>query len=172
VRLEELADAAQLASLADETPEGRSIVVLAKKHGLRERDLARLGAKFVPFSAQTRMSGVQLDGREIRKGAADALEAWFGRQAARVPAEVLRAVEDVARKGSTPLVVAEAPGRVLGVVELKDIVKGGIAERFAALRRMGIKTVMITGDNVITATAIAAEAGVDDTTRPIWSTSR
>jgi K+-transporting ATPase ATPase B chain len=161
-RVEELADAAQLASLADETPEGRSIVVLAKKHGLRERNLHDLGATFTPFSAQTRMSGVYLNGREIRKGASDAIDAYVGRMGARPSDEARRTVDEVAKRGSTPLVVAEGSGRTLGVIELKDIVKGGIAERFAEMRRMGIKTVMITGDNPVTAAAIAAEAGVDD----------
>jgi K+-transporting ATPase ATPase B chain len=163
VRVEELADAAQLASLADETPEGRSIVVLAKKHGLRERNIHELGATFTPFSAQTRMSGVTVNGREIRKGAADAIEAYVTRMAGRPSDQARRIVDEVAKRGSTPLVVAEAKGgRTLGVIELKDIVKGGIADRFAEMRRMGIKTVMITGDNPITAAAIAAEAGVDD----------
>jgi K+-transporting ATPase ATPase B chain len=157
-----LADAAQLASLADETPEGRSIVVLAKqKYNLRERDLKGLGAKLVPFSANTRMSGVDLDGRQLRKGAADAVRAWVETQGGRMPQETADLVDTIARRGSTPLVVAEG-ARVLGVIELKDIVKGGIKERFAELRRMGIRTVMITGDNRLTAAAIAAEAGVDD----------
>jgi K+-transporting ATPase ATPase B chain len=161
-----LADAAQLASLADETPEGRSISVLAKqKFNLREREMANLGATFVPFSAQTRMSGVDLtvDGktRQIRKGASDAIRKHVETLGATWPPEVQRAAEEVSRRGSTPLVVADG-GRVLGVVELKDIVKGGIKERFAELRRMGIKTIMITGDNKLTAAAIAAEAGVDD----------
>jgi len=162
----ELADAAQLASLADETPEGRSVVVLAKqKFKLRERDIKSLGATFVPFSAHTRMSGVNLEGREIRKGAADAIRAWVESGRGSFPSEVQMVVDNVARRGSTPLVVADAAGgsaRVLGVIELKDVVKGGIKERFAALRRMGIRTVMITGDNRLTAAAIAAEAGVDD----------
>jgi K+-transporting ATPase ATPase B chain len=159
---QELADAAQLASLADETPEGRSIVILAKqKFGLRERDVAALGATFVAFSAQTRMSGVDLGTRRIRKGAADAIRSWVEQAGGRFLPEVSVAVDNVARKGSTPLVVAEA-AKVLGVIELKDIVKGGIKERFAQLRRMGIRTVMITGDNKLTAAAIAAEAGVDD----------
>jgi K+-transporting ATPase ATPase B chain len=162
VMVEELADAAQLASLADETPEGRSIVVLAKKHGLRERNIHELGAQFTPFSAQTRMSGVTLNGREIRKGAADAVEAYVGRMGGQPSEEARRIVTEVAKRGSTPLVVADGRGRTYGVVELKDIVKGGIAERFAEMRRMGIKTVMITGDNPVTAAAIAAEAGVDD----------
>jgi potassium-transporting ATPase ATP-binding subunit len=157
-----LADAAQLASLADQTPEGRSIVVLAKQqHGLRERDLVAHGAVFVPFSAQTRMSGVDWDGRQIRKGAADAIRAFVQGQGGALASEVQRQVDDVARRGSTPLVVADG-AKVLGVVELKDIVKGGIKERFAELRRMGIVTVMVTGDNKLTAAAIAAEAGVDD----------
>jgi potassium-transporting ATPase ATP-binding subunit len=161
-RDEELADAAQLASLADETPEGRSIVVLAKqKYGLRERDLKALGAQFVPFSAQSRMSGVDLGERRIRKGAPDALRAWVESHGRAYPEEVVELVETVSRRGATPLVVAEG-GRVLGVIELKDVVKGGIRERFAELRRMGIRTVMITGDNRLTAAAIAAEAGVDD----------
>src|SRR6266852_5578892 len=162
VTSEALADAAQLASLADETPEGRSIVVFAKqRYGLRERDIKSLGAQFVPFSANTRMSGVDIGGRRVRKGAADAVRVWLEAQGGRFPAEVVSLVETMARRGSTPLVVAEGP-RALGVIELKDIVKGGIKERFAELRRMGIKTVMITGDNRLTATAIAAEAGVDD----------
>jgi K+-transporting ATPase ATPase B chain len=157
-----LADAAQLASLADETPEGRSIVVLAKeRYGLRERNLHALGATFVPFTAQTRMSGVNLDGHQIRKGAADAIEAYVQAQGGRFPTSVRDQVEAIARQGGTPLVVAEG-ARTLGVIQLKDIVKGGIRERFAELRRMGIKTVMITGDNPLTAAAIAAEAGVDD----------
>ncbi|KQW89327.1 potassium-transporting ATPase subunit B [Massilia sp. Root418] len=159
---QQLADVAQLASLADETPEGRSIVVLAKqKFNIRERDMVSLQARFVPFTAQTRMSGVDLQGREVRKGAADSVKKYVEALGLPYPAEVARAVDDVSRRGSTPLVVADA-GRVMGVVELKDIVKGGIKERFAELRRMGIKTVMITGDNKLTAAAIAAEAGVDD----------
>ncbi|HRX86104.1 MAG TPA: potassium-transporting ATPase subunit KdpB [Phycisphaerae bacterium] len=163
VKDDELADAAQLASLADETPEGRSIVVLAKKQfGLRGRNLETLGGKFVAFSAETRMSGVDLGGGlRVRKGAADAVEKWVGEFGASIPQSVRQAVETVAKSGGTPLVVA-ADARVLGVIHLKDIVKGGIKERFAELRRMGIKTVMITGDNRTTATAIAAEAGVDD----------
>jgi K+-transporting ATPase ATPase B chain len=162
VSADALADAAQLASLADETPEGRSIVVYAKeRHGLRERDVHALGATFVPFSAQTRMSGVDLDGRRVRKGAADAVAAWVHAGGGDFPNEVRRGVDEVARRGSTPLVVAEG-ARVMGVIELKDVVKGGIKERFAELRRMGIRTVMITGDNSLTAAAIAAEAGVDD----------
>jgi potassium-transporting ATPase ATP-binding subunit len=157
-----LADAAQLASLADETPEGRSIVVLAKeKYRLRERDIQAIGAKFVPFSAQTRMSGVNLNGREIRKGATDAIEAHVKRLGGSVPASVRTVVDGIAKSGATPLVVADGQ-KVLGVIQLKDIVKGGIRERFAQLRRMGIKTIMITGDNPLTAAAISAEAGVDD----------
>ncbi len=162
VKESELADAAQLASLADETPEGRSIVVLAKeKYGIRGRDVVQLGATFVNFTAQTRMSGVDLGGRRIRKGAVDAIERFVTQNGGAVPREVRTAVEDIARHGATPLVVAEA-GRALGVIELKDIVKGGIKEKFDELRRMGIKTIMITGDNPLTAAAIAAEAGVDD----------
>jgi K+-transporting ATPase ATPase B chain len=163
VKEADLADAAQLASLADETPEGRSIVVLAKqKFQLRERDVAALGASFVHFTAQTRMSGVDLaQGRQLRKGAADAIRRHVEAAGGSFPAALQQAVDDVARRGSTPLVVADGT-RVLGVVELKDIVKGGIKERFAELRRMGIKTVMVTGDNRLTAAAIAAEAGVDD----------
>ncbi len=158
----QLADAAQLASLSDETPEGRSIVVLAKeKYGLRERAIEAMGAAFVPFSAQTRMSGVNLDGRQIRKGAADAIERYVNHQGGQLPPTVRADVENIAKQGGTPLVVAEGP-KVLGVIQLKDIVKGGIKERFAELRRMGIKTVMITGDNPLTAASIAAEAGVDD----------
>lgn len=159
---EALASAAQLASLADETPEGRSIVVLAKQRfNLRERDLHALGATFVPFSAQTRMSGVNVQGRMIRKGSVDAIRRHVESNQGQFPRAVDERVESVARTGGTPLVVAE-DGRILGVVALKDIVKGGIKERFSELRRMGIKTVMITGDNRLTAAAIAAEAGVDD----------
>ena len=158
-----LADAAQISSLSDETPEGRSIVVLAKeKHGIRERKVHDLGATFIPFTAQTRMSGVNLaDGRRFRKGAADAVEVFVKEQGGHFPDFVRQIVEDIAEKGGTPLVVADR-GKILGAVHLKDIVKGGIKERFAELRRMGIKTVMITGDNPLTATAIAAEAGVDN----------
>ncbi len=190
VRVEELADTAQLASLADETPEGRSIVVLAKeRYGLRGRDLrqraAREGeftspkragglggapqhppdqgedARFVPFSAQTRMSGCDLTGRVVRKGAADAITKHVAALGGRMPADVVQIVDSIARSGGTPLVVSEGP-RVLGVVHLKDIVKGGIKERFARFRTMGLRTVMITGDNPLTAASIAAEAGVDD----------
>ncbi len=157
-----LADAAQLASLSDETPEGRSIVVLAKQlFSIRERDVEALGAHFVPFSATTRMSGVNFDGRQVRKGAADAVEAFVKSLGGSFPAEVRTHVETVAKSGGTPLVVAEG-ARVLGVVHLKDVLKGGIRERFAELRKMGIATIMITGDNPLTAAAIAAEAGVDD----------
>ncbi|HEX7910490.1 MAG TPA: potassium-transporting ATPase subunit KdpB [Paraburkholderia sp.] len=163
---ESLADAAQLSSLADETPEGRSIVVLAKQRfNIRQRDMASLHAVFLAFTAQTRMSGVDLPGREIRKGAADAVKTYVEANGGRFPNEVSNAVAEVARRGSTPLVVAEKGeqgARVLGVIELKDVVKGGIKERFAELRKMGIKTVMVTGDNRLTAAAIAAEAGVDD----------
>jgi potassium-transporting ATPase ATP-binding subunit len=159
---EQLADAAQLASLADETPEGRSIVVLAKQRfNIRQRDVQALEAHFVPFTAQTRMSGVNFDHREIRKGAADAIEAYVKMQGGMFPQKVRLAAEAISKRGGTPLVVAEGR-KVLGAIELKDIVKGGIKERFAELRRMGIKTVMITGDNPLTAAAIAAEAGVDD----------
>ena len=157
-----LADAAQLASLADETPEGRSIVVLAKeKYQIREREVEKMGATFVTFTAQTRMSGVNLNGRQIRKGAADAIEAHVKRLGGTVSAGVRGTVDRIAKEGATPLVVADGDS-VLGVIQLKDIVKGGIKERFTELRRMGIKTVMITGDNPLTAAAIAAEAGVDE----------
>jgi K+-transporting ATPase ATPase B chain len=176
-----LADAAQMASLPDETPEGRSIVVLAKeKYGLRGRELSPQQARFVPFTAQTRMSGVDLhvprpalvaagsitatgegEAREIRKGATDAIEKWVVSKGGTAPEQLAGTVQRIARAGGTPLVVAE--GRhVLGVIHLKDIVKGGIRERFAQLRRMGIKTIMITGDNPLTAAAISAEAGLDD----------
>ncbi len=159
----DLADAAQLSSLADETPEGRSIVVLAKeKYGLRGRELAPHHAEFVPFSAQTRMSGVNLNGFEIRKGAVDAIERYLAGLAMTMPVEVRQNVEQIARSGGTPLVVAERTRGALGVVELKDIVKGGMRDRFTQLRAMGIRTVMITGDNPLTAAAIAREAGVDD----------
>ncbi|KAB2867568.1 MAG: potassium-transporting ATPase subunit KdpB, partial [Anaerolineae bacterium] len=159
---QELANAAQISSLADETPEGRSIVVLAKeKFNIRERQIHDLGATFIPFTAQTRMSGVNLDGRQIRKGAADAVKAYVEEQGGQFPQAIQTTVDEIARKGATPLVVAENK-RVLGVIQLKDIVKGGIKERFGELRHMGIKTVMITGDNPLTAAAIAAEAGVDD----------
>jgi len=159
---QELADAAQLSSLADETPEGRSIVVLAKeKYGLRGRELGSHDAHFVPFSAQTRMSGVDLNGFEIRKGSTDAITKYLTQSGSNLPNEVKSTVEDIARSGGTPLVVAER-SRALGVIELKDIVKGGMRERFDQLRAIGIRTVMITGDNPLTAAAIAQEAGVDD----------
>ncbi len=157
-----LADAAQISSLADETPEGRSIVVLAKeRYNIRERDIEALGATFVPFTAQTRMSGVNMNGRQIRKGASDAIAAYIDQMGGSFPPKVRAIVDEVAKQGATPLVVADG-SNVLGVIQLKDIVKGGIKERFAELRRMGIKTIMITGDNPLTAAAIAAEAGVDD----------
>jgi len=162
----ELADAAQLASLADETPEGRSIVVLAKeKYGIRARDMAQLHAHFVPFTAQSRMSGVDIEGSSIRKGAVDAVLSYVGGLGASARPETVRDIQaiadEIAKSGGTPLAVVR-DGRLMGVVHLKDIVKGGIRERFAELRRMGIRTVMITGDNPMTAAAIAAEAGVDD----------
>ncbi|MDU1272217.1 MAG: HAD-IC family P-type ATPase [Escherichia coli] len=157
-----LADAAQLASLADETPEGRSIVILAKQRfNLRERDVQSLHATFVPFTAQSRMSGINIDNRMIRKGSVDAIRRHVEANGGHFPTDVDQKVDQVARQGATPLVVVEG-SRVLGVIALKDIVKGGIKERFAQLRKMGIKTVMITGDNRLTAAAIAAEAGVDD----------
>ncbi|MES2683833.1 MAG: potassium-transporting ATPase subunit KdpB [Pseudomonadota bacterium] len=159
---EELADAAQLSSLSDETPEGRSIVVLAKeKFGLRGRDMTAAQAVFVPFTAQTRMSGVDVDGHSIRKGAVDSVIAYVKQQGHEVPRELQQETERISKLGGTPLAVVR-DSQVLGVVYLKDIVKGGIRERFAELRKMGIRTVMITGDNAMTAAAIAAEAGVDD----------
>jgi K+-transporting ATPase ATPase B chain len=159
VKVEELANAAQLASLADETPEGRSIVILAKQYGLRGRPISETpNAKFIPFTAQTRMSGVDLDGRQIRKGAADMVRNFIECE---FPVEVETSVATIARSGGTPLVVAER-ARVLGVIRLKDIVKGGLRDRFERFRAIGIKTVMITGDNRLTAAAIAKEAGVDD----------
>ncbi len=158
----EMADAAQLSSLADETPEGRSIVVLAKeRYALRGRELGSHEAVFVPFTAQTRMSGVNLDGREIRKGAVDSISKYLNQSGTSLPREIQASVEQIARSGGTPLVVAENH-RALGVIYLKDIVKGGMSDRFKQLRAMGIKTVMITGDNPLTAAAIAREAGVDD----------
>jgi potassium-transporting ATPase ATP-binding subunit len=160
---QELADAAQLSSLADETPEGRSIIVLAKeKYGLRGRELGPYDAQFVPFSAQTRMSGVDISGFEIRKGAAEAIANYVAQSGGSMPAEVKATVDEISRSGGTPLVVAEKSRGALGVIELKDIVKGGIRERFAHLRAIGIRTVMITGDNALTAATIAREAGVDD----------
>lgn len=162
ISIEALADAAQLASLADETPEGRSIIVLAKeKYGLRGRDISKLGATFIPFTAETRMSGANLPNRQIRKGAAEAIENYIQEIDGIYPDSVKRSVDRICRKGGTALVVTEDK-RVLGVIHLKDIVKGGINERFAQLRRMGIKTIMVTGDNPLTAAAIAAEAGIDD----------
>jgi K+-transporting ATPase ATPase B chain len=159
----ELADAAQLASLADETPEGRSIVVLAKqKYGLRGREIAQSNARFVPFTAQSRMSGVELDGSSIRKGAVDAIFSFLKTEPeSQSGREVQTIAEDISKSGGTPLAVAR-DRKLLGVAHLKDVVKGGIRERFAELRRMGIRTIMITGDNPMTAAAIAAEAGVDD----------
>ncbi len=158
----ELADAAQLASFADETPEGRSIVVLAKeKYGLRGRELSSYAANFIPFSAVTRMSGVDLDGREIRKGAFEAIVSYCSVNGFRVPAEVEETVKTIASSGGTPLLVAE-DRHILGTIQLKDIIKGGMRERFDQLRAMGIRTVMITGDNPLTAAAIAREAGLDD----------
>jgi len=162
IKIEQLADAAQLASLADETPEGRSIVILAKEnYGLRGRDLAELNATFIPFTAQTRMSGANMPGRQIRKGAAEAIADYIKELGGYMPPSVQKSVDLIARQGGTPLVVAEGKD-VLGVIHLKDIVKGGIRERFAQLRQMGIRTIMVTGDNPLTAAAIAAEAGVDD----------
>jgi K+-transporting ATPase ATPase B chain len=162
VEMEQLVDAAQLSSLSDETPEGRSIVVLAKeRYNLRGRDLLERRARFVPFSAYTRMSGADLDGRSIRKGAAEAVVRWVREQGGSIPPQLEPIVDGIARDGGTPLVVA-ANDQVLGVIQLKDVVKGGMRERFAQLRRMGIRTVMITGDNPLTAAAIASEAGVDD----------
>ncbi len=162
VSADQLADAAQLSSLADETPEGRSIVVLAKeKYNLRGRELSEPHAEFVPFTAQTRMSGVNLNGRRVRKGAADAIQKYLQENGGEIPKELQLSVETVARSGGTPLVVADGT-RAMGVIHLKDVVKGGIKERFTQLRAMGIRTVMITGDNPLTAAAIAREAGVDD----------
>jgi potassium-transporting ATPase ATP-binding subunit len=162
VASDQLADAAQLSSLADETPEGRSIVVLAKeKYGLRGRELSEPHAEFVPFTAQTRMSGVNLNGRQVRKGAADAIQRYLQENGGEIPKELQLSIDNIARSGGTPLVVAER-NRAMGVIHLKDVVKGGMKERFTQLRAMGIRTVMITGDNPLTAAAIAREAGVDD----------
>jgi K+-transporting ATPase ATPase B chain len=159
---ERLADAAQLSSLADETPEGRSIVVLAKEmYGLRGRELGQMHAEFVPFSATTRMSGIEVEGRSIRKGAVDAISQYLKQFGAEIPVALRASVDEIARSGGTPLVVAES-GAALGVIHLKDVVKGGMKERFDQLRAMGIRTIMITGDNPLTAAAIAREAGVDD----------
>jgi potassium-transporting ATPase ATP-binding subunit len=157
----ELAEAAQYASLADETPEGRSIVVLAKRYGLREHTLEPLHARFVPFTAQTRMSGVDLNGTRLRKGAGDAIIRWVGDEGGAAPGALSDVLDRVARAGSTPLAVAR-DAQVLGVIELRDVVKEGMTERFERLRRMGIRTVMVTGDNRLTAAKIAAESGVDD----------
>jgi len=162
ISMAELADAAQLASLADETPEGRSIVILAKeKYGLRGRSIEELGATFIPFTAQTKMSGANLPGRQIRKGSTQAIENYVKELGNILPPSVQKNVEIIGRQGGTPLVVAEG-GKILGLIHLKDIVKGGIRDRFAELRQMGIRTIMVTGDNPLTAAAIAAEAGVDD----------
>ena len=162
VRPEELADAAQLSSLADETPEGRSIVVLAKeKYGMRGREISHKEAEFIPFSAYTRMSGVNIDGRELRKGATEAIGRYVEEHGGRVPPSLKEIADRISRQGGTPLAVADG-GRALGVIHLKDIVKGGMKERIGQLRAMGIRSVMITGDNPLTAAAIASEAGVDD----------
>ncbi|MBI2785529.1 MAG: potassium-transporting ATPase subunit KdpB, partial [Legionella longbeachae] len=162
VSVKDLADAAQLASLADETPEGRSIVILAKrKYKLRAPKLAQLKATFIPFTAQTRMSGANLGGRQIRKGSAQAIEEYINQLGAIFPENVKKNVELISRQGGTALVVAEE-SNILGIIHLKDIIKGGIRERFAQLRQMGIKTIMVTGDNPLTAASIAGEAGVDD----------
>jgi K+-transporting ATPase ATPase B chain len=156
-----LAEAAQLSSLADETPEGRSIVVLAKQYGLREHELAPHGARFVPFTAQTRMSGVDLNGFRLRKGAGDAVVRWITEEGGQAPPELQAELDRIAREGGTPLAVAR-DSQVLGVIELRDVVKEGMRTRFDQLRAMGIRTVMVTGDNPLTAAAIAEEAGVDD----------
>jgi K+-transporting ATPase ATPase B chain len=162
VRVEELADAAQLASLADETPEGRSIVVLVKeKHGLRGRNIHELGARFIPFSAQTRMSGCDIDGRQIRKGAVEAISKHVRAIGGQIPPRIEELANQIGAAGATPLAVSDGD-RVLGIVQLKDVVKTGIQDRFARFRAMGIRTIMITGDNPLTAAAIAREAGVDD----------
>lgn len=161
VTMEALADASQLASLADETPEGRSILVLAKKYGFRGREISKIGATFIPFTAETRMSGANLPGRQIRKGAAQSIKEYLSEMGGIFPACVQESVDSISRSGGTALVVIEGQ-KVLGVIHLKDIIKGGIRERFAELRKMGIKTIMMTGDNPLTAAAIAAEAGVDD----------
>lgn len=162
ISIKQFADSAQLASLADETPEGRSIVVLAKeKYGLRGRDISKLGATFIPFTAQTRMSGANLKNRQIRKGSFEAIEKYIKEIGGDIPEFIIQTVMKISKKGGTPLVVAENH-TILGVIYLKDIVKGGIRERFSKLRQMGIRTIMVTGDNPLTAAAIAAEAGVDD----------
>lgn len=157
----DVADYAQLASLSDETPEGRSIVILAKEFGFRDRHISQAEANFVPFSAFTRMSGLDWKDRKIRKGAADAVIKWVEEQKGVVPSDLAARVEEISNKGGTPLVVS-VDNKIVGVIYLKDIVKGGIKERFDQLRAMGIRTVMITGDNPLTAAAIAKEAGVDD----------
>ena len=157
----ELAEVAQLSSLADETPEGRSIVVLAKQYGIREHDMAELHAEFVPFSAQTRMSGVNFDGRQLRKGAGDAIIAWVESEGGRPPAELQPVLDRIGREGGTPLAVAR-DSQVMGVIYLKDTIKEGMRQRFDHLRAMGIRTIMITGDNRLTAAKIAEESGVDD----------
>ena len=157
----ELAEVAQLASLADETPEGRSIVVLAKQYGIREHDMADLHAEFVPFTAQTRMSGVNLDGRQLRKGAGDAVIKFVTEEGGRPPAELQPVLDRIGREGGTPLAVAR-DSQVMGVIYLKDTIKEGMRERFDHLRAMGIRTIMITGDNRLTAAKIAEESGVDD----------
>jgi K+-transporting ATPase ATPase B chain len=157
----ELAEVAQLSSLADETPEGRSIVVLAKQYGIREHDMAELHADFVPFSAQTRMSGVDLDGRQLRKGAGDAVIRFVSEQGGRPPAELQSILDRISREGGTPLAVSRG-AQVMGVIYLKDTIKEGMRQRFDQLRSMGIRTIMITGDNRLTAAKIAEEAGVDD----------
>ena len=158
----ELAEVAQLASLADETPEGRSIVILAKEqHGVRERELAEAEATFVPFTAETRMSGVDVGGQRLRKGAGDSVRAWVEAEGGRIPDQLAARLDEVAREGGTPLAVAR-DSQILGVVYLKDVVKEGMRERFDELRAMGIRTVMVTGDNQLTAAKIANEAGVDD----------
>jgi potassium-transporting ATPase ATP-binding subunit len=162
ITVQELADAAQLSSLADETPEGRSIVVLAKQHGLRERQLSEQEAEFIPFSAHTRMSGVNLSSRQIRKGASDAVSKYVQQLELSSTVDLEKAVTTIAQAGGTPLTVADNERGLLGVIYLKDVVKGGMKERFQQLRSMGIRTIMITGDNPLTAAAIASEAGVDD----------
>jgi K+-transporting ATPase ATPase B chain len=157
----ELAEVAQLASLADETPEGRSIVVLAKQYGIREHDMADLHAKFIPFTAQTRMSGVDLDGRQLRKGAGDAVIGFVSAEGGRPPVELQPVLDRISREGGTPLAVAR-DSQVMGVIYLKDTIKEGMRQRFDQLRAMGIRTIMITGDNRLTAAKIAEESGVDD----------
>lgn len=162
VSAQELADAAQLSSLSDETPEGRSVVVLAKEYGLRERSISEGEIEFIPFSAQTRMSGVNVNAREIRKGASEAIFKYLTGRGLAIPSELSKIVTTIAQAGGTPLAVADNQRGALGVIHLKDVVKGGMKDRFVQLRSMGIRTVMITGDNPLTAAAIASEAGVDD----------